>query len=230
MPKPTAPLAQLQHDAIVELYDLDLNPIGVNTILYFCNYSAVGGNLVWRGLTYSAIPIECKGFEFNGRGQLPRPQLTVANTMGAITSLMLFYGDLVGSRITRHRTLAQYLDGGSTPDPNTLFDDDIYFIDRKVSEDKLRVVFELASSLDLEGFKLPRRIITADTCGWIAISGYRGQHCGYAGPPVADETDNPTNNPLLDKCGGRLKSCKMRFGQYGTLRYGGFPGVDNVNT
>jgi lambda family phage minor tail protein L len=225
MPVPASPLLQTQHNAIIELFDLDLSPIGTNSVLRFCNESNGAGSVVWRGFTYSPVAIQCTGFEYNGKGQLPIPQLTIGNTLGAITSLMLFYGDLVGSKITRHRVFANDLDGMPGANPNNQFEDDIYFIDRKVSEDKLSVVFSLASALDLEGFNLPSRVITSNACTWL----YRGAECGYTGPPVADLANNPTTSPLLDNCGKQLSSCKLRFGAFGVLPFGGFPGVDSIN-
>ena len=33
----------------------------------------------------------------------------------------------------------------------------------------------------------------------------------------------PTDDPALDKCGGRLSDCKLRFGEYGELPFGGYP-------
>ena len=37
--------------------------------------------------------------------------------------------------------------------------------------------------------------------------------------------DQPTSDPANDRCGKRLASCKLRFGAYAELPFGGFPGV-----
>ena len=45
-----------------------------------------------------------------------------------------------------------------TGNANMKFPDEIYFIDRKSGENKQMVEFELCSALDMQGFKLPKRI------------------------------------------------------------------------
>jgi lambda family phage minor tail protein L len=222
---PASTLVQTNHDAIIELFDLDLTPVGTPTVLRFCNHSQAGANVVWRGNTYTAIALECTGFEYNGRGQLPIPQLTLANTDGAITNIILYYGDMICAQITRHRTFARYLDGSVTADPTQAFEDDIYFVDRKVSEDKVKIVFSLASALDLEDLELPGRVMTCNACTWV----YRSSQCTYAGGAVATAFDVPTWDLTQDVCGKSLNSCKLRFGQYAVLPFGAFPGLDNIN-
>ncbi|APC20854.1 hypothetical protein BME99_10860 [Pseudomonas protegens] len=43
------------------------------------------------------------------------------------------------------------------------------------------------------------------------------------GGPVADENDIIVTDASKDKCGGRLSSCKLRFGENNPLPYGSFP-------
>jgi len=52
--------------------------------------------------------------------------------------------------------------------------------------------------------------------------------CGYTGPAVADANDVPTTDPSRDQCGGRVGSCKLRFGADKPLPYGGFPAAGLV--
>jgi len=52
---------------------------------------------------------------------------------------------------------------------------DIYYIDRKVQEDSQNVIYELASLLDIEGIKLPGRILLSKNCSFT----YRGEGCLY---------------------------------------------------
>ena len=44
-----------------------------------------------------------------------------------------------------------------TPDPTATFDEQIFLIDRKSSENRSEVVFELAASSDVHGVRLPKR-------------------------------------------------------------------------
>src|SRR5690606_749771 len=153
-----------------------------------------------------------------------------------ITALCLMFDDLVGSRLTRRQTLVQYLDaanfGGVNPtaDPNEHFPDEIWYIERKSGENDEVVEFELASAADLNGEQLPGRQIIANACSWILRGGYRGPYCGYAGPPVADINDQPTSDPSKDVCGGRVRSCKMRFGETEELPFGGFPAAGLIRS
>lgn len=117
-----------------------------------------------------------------------------------------------------------------TADPNEHFLDEIWFIERKVSETKETVEFELTTAIDLNGEQLPGRQVIAGVCGWLIRGGYRGPYCGYNGPAVADANDVPTTDPARDQCGGRVNSCKLRFGADKPLPYGGFPAAGLLRT
>ena len=132
------------------------------------------GEIVWAGNSYQRFPIEADGFAYQ-KGQIPRPTLTVSNALGTITSILLTVNetttgnDLTGATVTRIRTLAKFLDavnfaGGvnpyGTPDPNAEFPQEIYSIDRKASETRDAVSFELAAPIDLAGVRAPKRQCT----------------------------------------------------------------------
>ena len=111
----------------------------------------------------------------------------------------------------------------ATADPTQEMPADVWYVERKANEDFEYVTFELSSALDFSGVQLPRRQIVANVCSWLAIGGYRGAYCGYAGGAVAQADDTATAVLGLDKCGGRVSSCKLRFGSAGSLPYGSFP-------
>ena len=53
-----------------------------------------------------------------------------------------------------------------TPDPTATFPDEVYFIDRKSTENRDIIEFELAASFDLQGVRLPKRqVLPADFPG-----------------------------------------------------------------
>lgn len=52
---------------------------------------------------------------------------------------------------------------------------DIYYIDRKSQEDKTSITYDLASLLDIEGVKLPSRLLLSKNCPF----SYRGEGCLY---------------------------------------------------
>lgn len=231
MAVPSLIVAELQKvapSAIIELHELHLSQDlhGSSTVYRFhsgINAKQQPGNIVWSGQTYQAFPITVDGFEYTGNGQLPRPKLRAANVLGAISAILLEVNaitpgnDLIGAKFVRRRTLAKYLDAVNfenninpygTPDPSAEFPQEIFYVARKVSENREYVEFELAASLDLQGVRLPRRQCIANICQWQ----YRSAQCGYTGTAYFDSNDNYTTVQSQDVCGKRLNSCSKRFG------------------
>ena len=178
---PVSELQKINPSSLIELFTvtLDSSLHGATTVYRFHDGSNMNssGELVWEGNTYQRFPVKAEGFEFTGKGQIPRPKFTVSNALGTITALMALVNqttpgnDLTGAKFTRIRTLARYIDaanftGGTnpfgTPDPSSKLPDEIYFIDRKLSENRDFVEFELVSELDLLNLRLPRRQVTKD--------------------------------------------------------------------
>ena len=53
-----------------------------------------------------------------------------------------------------------------TPDPTAKFPDEIFYIDRKTTENRSVIEFELAASFDLHGVRVPKRqVLPADFPG-----------------------------------------------------------------
>lgn len=222
----TSEIQKLEPSAVIELFEMDATAFGGDLLRFHAGTNSLRQNLLWQGNTYTAFPIKASGFDMSGNGQLPRPKLQVANVTGAITLLVLTYDDLLGAKITRKRTLAKYLDavnypGGTNPMADALaeFPDDVFFVDRKVTETRDLVEFELAAAFDVAGVQLPRRQIIQNVCVWR----YRGGECGYTGTNYFDANDAPVGSAGLDVCGKRLASCKARFGQNEPLSFGSFP-------
>ncbi len=67
-------------------------------------------DIVWQGDVYTSFPVEADGFEWSGKGSIPRPTLTVANITSYLSGILDTYEDLIGSKVTRKRTFAKYLD------------------------------------------------------------------------------------------------------------------------
>lgn len=183
------------HDAIVEMYDIDLSPItgDAGDLFYFTNQLKEDDSRIqWKGNFYDALPIISAGYELNTTGQIAQPTLTVANIFGTFTEIIDSYDDLVGAKITRRRTFAKYLDGEPLADTLQEFPVDIFYIERKTQETALTITWQLGSVMDLEGLQLPRRVITQNHCLWR----YRSSECGYVGPPVFG-----TNDQLITTAG-----------------------------
>ena len=176
---PVSELQSINPTSIIELFVIELSTAlhGSNNIYRFHNGASMNANgqVVWAGNSYLRFPIECSGFEFGSRGTLPRPTITVSNIFGTLTAIMQDVNtttagnDLNAAKFTRIRTLARFLDatnfsGGTnpfgTPDPTAEFPQEIYFLDRKVNENREVVQFELAAVFDLAGIRAPKRQCT----------------------------------------------------------------------
>ncbi len=219
-------IQKLAPSAVIEMFVLDMGPVGGPVVYYHGGTNGLMQPVVWQGNTYAAVPVQAEGFEWNGRGLLPRPKIQIANVLGTITALLLTYGDLVGCKVTRKRTLAKFLDAANfasgtnpTADPTAEFPDDIFYIEQRTVENRNLVEFQLAAAFDFEGMELPRRAIVQNVCSWI----YRSAECGYTGTAYFDTNDNPVGSAAQDVCGKRLSSCQVRFGANNPLPYGGFP-------
>ncbi len=171
-------LQKINPSAVIELFTLEITAAlhGSNaTYRFHAGTNRVGnGDIVWAGNTYVKMPIQAEGFAYT-RGQLPRPNLVVSNALNTITAILLNVNattagnDLTGATVTRIRTLARYLDSVNfpgntnplgTPDPTAEFPQEIYKIDRKSSENRETVTFELAAVFDLAGVRAPKRQCT----------------------------------------------------------------------
>ena len=229
-----ADLSVLAPSAIIELFELRLDNAlhGSTNITRWhngCNAALTGG-IIWDGNTYGSVPIAAEGFEQSATGTLPRPTLTIANTDGIMSALLIDvnavtpHNDLTGAEVRRIRTLKRYLDGETTADPNAQWPVEIWYIDRKSNENRDVVGFELASKFDLAGHFVPKRQLIANVCQW----GYRSSECSYTGSNYWDADNNPTGSIATDRCGKSVKSCKLRFGENGELPFGSFPSAGKV--
>ncbi len=225
----TTEIQKLEPSTVIELFVLDCTILGGDIFRFHAGTNALKQNVTWQGETYIRFPIQASGFEMSAQGQLPRPRLRASNVLSVVTTLLLSFDDLAGATVYRKRTLKKYLDavnftGGVNPDadPDAHFVDDKYYVDRKITENRDFVEFELAAALDLAGVSVPRRQVVSNLCTWA----YRGGECGYTDTRYFKADDSSTLDSSLDVCGKRLSSCKTRFGTGTDLPFGGFPGAN----
>ena len=169
-------LQSINPSAIIELFTLQLSNSlhGENTIYRFHGGSNLNANgqIVWDGNTYLRFPIQATGFSFQ-KGQLPRPKISISNATGLISFILLSVNettvgnDLTGATVTRIRTLAKFIDAvnfangtNATADPTAEFPREIYAIDRKSTETREIMEFELSAPTDLAGIRIPKRQCT----------------------------------------------------------------------
>lgn len=192
--------------ALISLFEVDTSEIDGNRlpassqVFYFHNSredelsrSVYFGDPV---IEYTPIPIEFVGGEMKGDGtQLPRPKLRIGNSDGIVSYYINRSGGMVGAKVTRKRVFSKYLHestwGGTNPwgalhDADAELVSDVFFVESVASENKNYVEFELASIIDVQGVKIPRRRMYATNCSFE----YRnGSGCGYSGVPVAGRDD-----------------------------------------
>lgn len=225
----TSEIQSLSPSATVELFVIDTTNSPGGAVMHFhAGTNALTQPVVWQGVSYSPFPIEAEGFDISSKGVLPRPRVRVANIGGMFSAEVAAFDDMVGSKVTRKRTFARYIDGvnfagGVNPsgeaDPCQHLPDDLWYIERKVSENRYIIEWELASAFDLQGVMLPGRQVIQNSCA----SKYRSAECGYTDTLYFDKNDVACG-ASGDFCAKRLSSCRARFGT-GILPFGGFPGA-----
>lgn len=136
----------------------------------------------------------------------------------ALFKKVVQFDQLIGAKFTRIRTFAKFLDAknfyqldsnnnttnipivadtasipdGFSPDSNCEFPRDIYYFDRKSSENKSFIEFEMSSSIDLDRVKLPRRKVLSYTCPW----SYRGEGCLYEYSNLLNSNIHGVTSPI----------------------------------
>ena len=199
-------ITDLLPDTLIELFEVEAAEGAVTK--RFHPGKIVDRDIMLGGNKYFCLPIEATGFESKGDGSLPRPKLIIANPDGLISDLIKRQDDMIGSTFKRIRIFLKFLDKENfpemvnpfgNPDPESRFDDDLYVFNRKVSENKYFVEFELVSPLEVENYKLPARIMIANYCPWK----YRGIGCRYG---ARSDYNGPTTNLVSLEGGEKLQS------------------------
>lgn len=223
--------SKLDQDAIVEMFELDLTRLGLG-VFRFSSTSAQGKIIRFNGEEYPPTPIEATGFQWDGAGTLPRPTLNVAAKDLYFLNMVVDADDLKGAPVKRLRTYAKYLDDGSYPNTGAAFPTENYVIERKTSQSRHQLAFELSAEMDQQGLQIPRLMVLRDTCVhryryWNGTRfEYKISSCPYAGGKYFKHNGEPTTDPALDFCGKRISDCKLRFGENAILPRLAFPGVD----
>lgn len=170
----------------LEFFELEVGD-GSNNVLFFHDGKNENAeDVTYDGNTYIALPLLLTGIEITSSGAANRPTITIANVESMLKTGSKFktqmedgtwdatvdgepiaaadfkLDDLVGSRLTRRRTLEKYLSSS----PTVEFPTDVYIIDRIQQKTNLFVTFELAAPFDLAGVRVPARTVVGKYCGW----------------------------------------------------------------
>lgn len=216
-----------EQSASVVLWEIDLTEVGGERY-FFCNeQNEKGEPVTWQGRQYQAYPIQGSGFELNGKGTSTRPTLAVSNLYGMVTGMVEDMQSLVGGTVVRRKVYARFLDAVNFVNGNRDADPEQEVISRwrieQCSElSAVSASFVLSTPTETDGAVFPGRIMLANTCTWT----YRGDECGYHGPAVADEYDQPTSDITKDKCSKCLSGCKFRNN---VGNFGGFLSINKLS-
>lgn len=198
----------------------------------FSQAGSIASPITFNGNAYTPINCKSEGFEFTSKNQLPRPRFSVSivgDTGSALRTLLRNYDDLIGIPFTRRRTYAQYINAG-TGQPE--LPQDVYSIERKITQNNLLVTWELSAFMDHEGKKIPGRMILKDNCTQVyriyseGSFDYTKATCPYTGSSYYDINGNVVT-AANDKCGKKLTDCKLRYPN-APLPTRAFPGVSRV--
>ena len=169
-------LQKASPSAIIELFELGLVSAlhGASTIYRFHSGSNLNANekIVWAGNSYLRLPVTASGFAFQ-RGKLPRPKLAISNISGFMSTRLnevnqiTAGNDLTGAKVTRIQTMLKFIDAvnfangqNPTADNSAIIEEQVFKIDRKSSENREVVEFELAAPTDIAGVNCPKRQCT----------------------------------------------------------------------
>lgn len=189
--------------------------------------------IVFAGDRYDFWPFQLTEMAMS-TDQAAEPKLDVSNLDGHITALCLQFKDMLNAKVRIIDTYVEYLDAANFAEGNPTADAgaysyQVFWIDRKNTEDDEAVQWSLSSPADFQGQMLPTRQITS-VCEWALRNQYRsGDGCSYNGTAYFDVKGNPVSDPALDVCSGMLGHCRKRFGaglanpNSAQLDFGGFP-------
>jgi lambda family phage minor tail protein L len=226
---------QLFTEGLITLYQLDTTRQG-GPVFHFTSATDFDHEIYWGGQLYSPVPMTAAGFEMTTKGAPPQPGVTISNLYGAGNLLLDSYLGLIGSDFIRILTLRRFLDDGATPDPTAMISREKFVVAQKTAHNAKEIAFKLATRMDQEGTKLPRRQYLRDICNhtyrfWNTTTqslDYSKATCPYTRSSAWDANNNVTDWPH-DACSRTMIGCTLRFGQWGEpLPARFFPGVGKV--
>lgn len=214
MTVPRSEIQTLAPGALLRLFELDATGIGGELTRWAPHVNQLGTAIVFQANAYTPFPIQADEFERTSEGSIPRPKLRAANLDGTVGAMCREFDDLVGAILTIRQTLEKFIDavnfpGGVNPAAGPYeYPAEVWVIEQKTAESIEVIEWELVSSCDATGLRVPARRMNADTCGWTQIS-----DCPYVGT-----------------CTRTLAACKTFWGAENPLPFGGFPGLVRVRS
>lgn len=224
-----AQMQKLAVEGILYFFVLSINST-VEPIRFHCNGTAESvidgkvvttGDMTFLGEHYDFVGIDQSGIQLSSGGKVNEVNLTVSNIVngiqGYMTVLCQRHKDLIGAKLTIYMTTLEQM--SNTVNGHTK---QIWYINQKTKENAEAVEFSLTSPVDFGGISLPTRIVFS-RCTWAMRGEYRGEECGYTGTKFFSTKGAPVSTIDQDQCGGCVSDCRLRFGRYASLPFGGQP-------
>ncbi len=147
-------IAQLPEvPALVELFTIDLTPIGTPNVFYYTPMVGSSGYVVWDSHNYYPFPIQLVGLDTITAGAPPRAELHISNVNNdkLFGTLAFAYGDLIGALVYYRRTFSNLLNTAYASQPYK------FVVSKKSTHNKSGLIFELKSIYDKDREYLPKR-------------------------------------------------------------------------
>ena len=141
---------------MVELFTIDLLPIGINVQYYLTNTSA--DPVTFQKKVYIPFPIECTNISRSATAP-GRVTLRVSNVTSLLATVVQQYGDIIGAEVKRIRTFSNFLTGAVNADNGQHFPIETYTIIKNLQLPEL--IEFVCTKLDRPG-NIPRRQILRD--------------------------------------------------------------------
>lgn len=157
-------LSQPYVGEVVDLFHLDLRPIGQNLDFYFTPSSDRA--IKFNNVTYQPLPISISGLNKDNNAAPGRVNLTVSNLTYMLAAMVVSYGDLVGARLNYTRTMKNFLDGQENGGTGQAMNWQRYIIFQKNVHNQEMIQWVLSTELDRPDLYLPlRQCLKSDIVG-----------------------------------------------------------------
>lgn len=203
---------------LVASFNLDTGEVSVNSGSITASMEKLDEGW-WRCSARSIATITAASSSVQFRMSKSMSTYAPTYTGDGVSSLYCWGAQLEVGGLSDYQSVGAVSSPNPTADPTQYLPDEVYFVEKKVNQNKVVVEFELSSALDLNGLQLPSRDILANVCG----SEYRSAECGYTGTNYFDVNNSPVGSLALDVCSQSVAGCKCRFAASGVIPFGGFP-------
>ena len=141
---------KLNYGTILELLEIDCTPIG-GQVHRICSSRQTTGSVQFLGMFFAPVPYQSEGWAWDGSGNAPRPEVTIADVDGIMLYEAALHQDLVGMKVRRWVTTTELLATGSYYGP------EIWRVLKKSEANGQYIKFELGTLLDMASVMVPRR-------------------------------------------------------------------------